>query len=86
MALSQRAHYCSASEVLKQSRFSMVKMGYFEFDVELLISLVGARPVLWNKTDGTCTDRIETKKVWRRVCAFLHEDFEVLGMLKKRFW
>jgi hypothetical protein len=30
----------------------MVKMGDFEFDIELLISLVEARPVLWDKTDG----------------------------------
>jgi len=26
-------------------------MGDFEFDIDLLISLVEARPVLWDKTD-----------------------------------
>jgi hypothetical protein len=31
----------------------VVKMGDFEFDTDLLISLVEARPVLWDKTDYT---------------------------------
>jgi hypothetical protein len=61
----------------------VVKMGDFEFDIDLLISLVEARPVLWDKTDDTYKDRNETKKAWREVCICLQEDFEALGDVKK---
>jgi hypothetical protein len=37
-------------------------MGDFEFDIELLISLVEVKPVLWDKTDDIYKDRNETKK------------------------
>ena len=56
-----------------------MKMGDFGFNIELLISLVDARPDLWNKTDDTYKDRIETKKAWREVYVCLQEDFEALG-------
>jgi hypothetical protein len=65
---------------------SVVKMDRFEFNIELLISVTGARPLLWNKTVDTYKDRIDTKKAWRRVCTCLQEDFQALGMLKKLFW
>jgi hypothetical protein len=41
-----------------------MKRGDFEFDIELLISLVEAGPVLWDKLNDTriYKDRIETKK------------------------
>ena len=35
----------------------MVKMGDFEFNTDLLISLVEARPVLLDKTDDIYKDR-----------------------------
>jgi hypothetical protein len=57
----------------------VVKMDDFGFDIELLISLVDVRPVLWDKTDGTYKDRIEAKRTWREVCICLQEDFESLG-------
>ena len=57
----------------------MVKMSDFELDIELLISLVDARPVLWDKTDDVYKDRIETKKAWNEVCICLKEEFEALG-------
>ena len=60
----------------------MVKMDDFEFDIDL-ISLVEARPVLWDKTDDIYKDRIETKKAWREVCICLQEDFEALGDVQK---
>jgi hypothetical protein len=37
-------------------------MGDFELDIELLISLVEARPVVWDKTDVIYKGRNETKK------------------------
>jgi hypothetical protein len=60
--------YCSVSRVLKQQ--SVVKMGDFEFDTELLISLVEARPVLWDKTDHIYNERNETKKGTKRSLYF----------------
>jgi hypothetical protein len=73
--------HCSVSSVE-----TVVKMGDFEFDTELLISLVKARPVLWDKTDDIYKDRNETIKVWREVCIYLQEDFEVLGDVKTHLW
>jgi hypothetical protein len=58
-------------------------MGDFEFDTDLLISLVESRPVLWEKTDDIYKDGNETKKAWREVCICLQEDFEALGDVKK---
>ena len=52
----------------------------------MLISLVEARPVLWDKTDDNHKDRNETKKAWRQVCICLQEDFEALGDVKKTLW
>jgi hypothetical protein len=37
-------------------------MGDFEFDTGLLIFLVEARPMLWDKTDDIYKERNETKK------------------------
>ena len=58
-------------------------MGDFEFDIDLLISLVEARPVLWDKTDDIYEDRNERKKSWTEVCICLQEDFETLGDIQK---
>ena len=58
-------------------------MGDTEFDIDLLISVVEARPVLWDKTDDIYIDRKETKKAWKDVCICLQEDFEVLGDVQR---
>ena len=60
-----------------------MKMGDFDFNIELLISLVETRPVLWVKRDDKYKDRNKTKKAWTEVCICLPEDFEVLGDDKK---
>jgi len=57
-------------------------MDDFEFDIDFLISLVEAKPVLWDKTDDIYRDRIEAKNAWRKVCIRLQEDFEALGDVK----
>ena len=59
-------------------------MGDFEFDTDLLISLVEARPVLWDKTDDIYKDRNETKKAWREVCICLQGDSEALGDVQNK--
>jgi len=61
-------------------------MDDFEFNADLLISLVETRPVLWDKTDDIYKVRNETKKAWREVCICLQEEFEAPGdVQKKRF-
>ena len=57
-------------------------MDDFEFDIDFLISLVEAKPVLWDKTDDIYRDRIEAKNAWRKVCIRLQEDFEAHGDVK----
>ena len=37
-------------------------MGDFEFGIDLLISVVEGRPVLWDKTDGDCKNTNEMKR------------------------
>jgi len=61
----------------------VAQMSEFEFDINLLISVVEARPVLWDKTDDIYKDRNETRKAWREVCMCLQEDFETLGDIQK---
>jgi hypothetical protein len=70
--------HCSVSRELKQ-------VGDSEFDIDLLISPLEARPVLCDKTDDIYKDRKETKKARRDVCICLQEDFEALDVKKKRF-
>jgi len=53
-------------------------MGDFEFDSDLLISLVEARPVLWDKMDDIYKNRNKTK-AWREVRICLQEDLEALA-------
>jgi hypothetical protein len=60
-----------------------VKTGDFECDTDLLISLVEARPVLWEKTNDIYNNKKETKRAWREFCICLQEDFEVLGDVQK---
>jgi len=47
-------------------------------DNEFLISLVEARPVLWDKTLDVYKDRVATKNAWREVCNELNSKFEEL--------
>jgi hypothetical protein len=61
-------------------------MGDFEFDTELLISLVATMPVLRDKTYDNYKDRIEKKKTWTKVCICSQEDFVAPGNVKKRCW
>ena len=40
--------------------------------------------MLWDKMDDVYKDRNEMKKAWREVCICLQEDFEALGVVKKK--
>ncbi|PNF21224.1 hypothetical protein B7P43_G04197 [Cryptotermes secundus] len=52
-----------------------------EFNIycELLITLVGERPVLWDNSSEEYKDRRLTLQAWKDVCPHLKEDFETLG-------
>jgi hypothetical protein len=43
-------------------------MSDFQIDIELLISLIEARPVLWDKASDIYKDRDGTRKTWKEVC------------------
>lgn len=47
-------------------------------DNDILISLVEARPVLWDKSLDLFKDRNLTRDAWREVCCALNQEFEVM--------
>jgi len=53
-------------------------MGDFEFDIDLLISPVEARPVLWDKTDDIIKRETRRKGMERSLYCF-QRDSEALG-------
>lgn len=52
-------------------------------DSEVLITLVQARPVLWDKTLENYKDRNLTRNAWNEVCIELNSEFEELGDKEK---
>ncbi|XP_071580124.1 uncharacterized protein [Temnothorax nylanderi] len=58
----------------------MVKMAKIDnFDIKFLITLVEARPVLWDKTFEEYKDKILTKNAWAEICKELHTGFEEMS-------
>ncbi|CAH1980813.1 unnamed protein product [Acanthoscelides obtectus] len=47
-----------------------------KINTELLISLVEARPALWDKTLDTYKDKNLKSSAWREICSLLKENFE----------
>lgn len=45
-------------------------------DIDQLISLVEAKPVIWDKTLGIYKDRNETKKAWIEIFKEMNNEFE----------
>jgi len=45
-------------------------------DVDLLITLVEEKPILWNKTIDSYSDRNEKRKCWRDVFCKIKPGFE----------
>ncbi|XP_076663647.1 uncharacterized protein LOC143366437 [Andrena cerasifolii] len=58
-------------------------MDNFEINIELLITHVEGRPVLWDKTLDIYKDRNQTKKAWKEVCKKLKSNFEELSDTEK---
>lgn len=58
-------------------------MADMNIDTELLITLVEAKPVLWDKTLAIYKDKIVTKNAWRDVCITLQPTFDDLSDAEK---
>ena len=54
-----------------------------EIDIDLLISLVEMKPVLWDKTLEDYKSRNLTTNAWRDVCCGLYKEFENLNEKEK---
>ena len=54
-----------------------------DLNVDLLISLIEQRPVIWDKTLGVYRDKKDTKKAWKEVFIQLRSDFEECGAIEK---
>lgn len=52
-------------------------------DNDVLIALVEARPVLWDKTTEQYKDRNATRNGWNDVCCALNEGFEEMEAKEK---
>ena len=51
-----------------------------DIHVELLISLVQERPVLWDKSLEVYKSKTETTAAWREVCNNLNPGFEFMSV------
>lgn len=49
-----------------------------DIDLEILITLVHERPILWDKTEALYKDRIQTRNAWIEVFKELNNTFEEL--------
>lgn len=49
-----------------------------DINLEVLITLVEERPVLWDKTTEEYKDKRRTFAAWREICTIMKDDFETL--------
>lgn len=54
-----------------------------ETDCDLLISLVEARPAIWDKSLDLYKDKTNRTSAWREICSILNPDFEEMVQKKK---
>lgn len=62
-----------------------INSSQFTMDIDLLISPIESRPVLWDKTSNMYKDRNETKKEWKKVCTELNSDFNNYNDEKNKY-
>lgn len=55
-----------------------------DIDMEILISLVQERPVIWDKTSELYKNRDETKKAWQEIFLAVKNNFEELEEGEKK--
>lgn len=53
-----------------------------DVDIEVMITLVQARPELWDKSSNLYKDRVAKRNGWDEVCAALNEGY--VGMESKK--
>ena len=54
-------------------------MENIDVDVELLISLVEERSVLWDRSCDAYKSKAETTAAWRQICTHMNPSFESLS-------
>ena len=54
-------------------------MEEIELDIDKLISLVSARPVVWDASLEAYKSRSITTEAWRQICSELSPDFETMS-------
>jgi hypothetical protein len=55
-----------------------------DINTDMLISLVEARPALWDKTLDIYKDKISKESAWREICTILNEDFPALDQKERQ--
>nr|CAI5861142.1 unnamed protein product [Callosobruchus analis] len=50
-------------------------MGEYDIQVELMISLVQERPIIWDKTHEMYKHKNKTAEAWREICSILVEEY-----------
>jgi len=55
-----------------------------DINTEMLISLVEARPALWNKTLDSYKDKTSKESAWREICTILNENFQALDKKERQ--
>ncbi|XKL69432.1 hypothetical protein PGB90_007201 [Kerria lacca] len=55
-----------------------------EIDIELLINLIQARHVFWDKEAAEYHDRIKSRGAWPEICATLHPEYEEIDNKKQK--
>jgi len=53
-------------------------------DIEILISSIEERPILWDKTLDTFSDRSKKRTAWRQVFSLMKPGFEDLNQKDQR--
>lgn len=53
-------------------------------NTDMLISLVEARPALWDKTLDIYKDKTSKESAWREICTILNEDFPELDQKERQ--
>ena len=54
-----------------------------DINTDMLISLVEARPALWDKTLYLYEDKTSKELAWREICTILNEDFPELDQKER---
>ncbi|KAL4126358.1 hypothetical protein QTP88_010580 [Uroleucon formosanum] len=74
--------FVCASTESQLIQFNLINMD--DISIEMLISLVEARPALWDKTLDSYKDKTSKESAWREICTILNEDFQALDQKERQ--